>query len=292
LVGSLVGLAIVVPLAKIGFLLPKDTWDFAPKTTWPKEWNGQTVEADSEENPKMSIVRAWMPYVLIALFLLISRLWSPLTKILASVTLKWTNIFQTSISSSFQPIYLPGFLFIVVGILTLFLHKIPKHNFNRAAKKSFRILLGPAIALGFAVPMVKVFINSGVPGGLDKMPVTLASGAAVLVGQGWTAFAAVIGAMGAFIAGSNTFSNMMFSLFQFTTALKIGLFPSIIVALQAVGGAAGNMICVHNVVAASAVVGLSGKEGPIIRKTLIPMTYYLIAAALIGFFLLKIGFRL
>ena len=124
------------------------------------------------------------------------------------------------------------------------------------------------------------------------MPVTLASGAAALVGEGWTAFAAVIGAMGAFIAGSNTFSNMMFSLFQFTTALKIGLLPSIIVALQAVGGAAGNMICVHNVVAASAVVGLSGKEGPIIRKTLIPMTYYLIAAALIGFLLIFIGIRL
>jgi L-lactate permease len=121
---------------------------------------------------------------------------------------------------------------------------------------------------------------------------TPATGAATLAGQGWTAFAALIGAMGAFIAGSNTFSNMMFSLFQFTTALKIGLLPSIIVALQAVGGAAGNMICVHNVVAASAVVGLSGKEGSIIRKTLIPMTYYLIAAALLGFFFIQIGFRL
>ncbi len=292
LVGSLVGLAIVIPLAKIGFLIPKDTWDFAPKTTWPEEWNGQGVETDTGNNPKMSITRAWLPYILIAVFLLISRLWSPLTKILASVTLKWTNIFQTSISTSFQPFYLPGFLFIVVGILTLYFHKISKNKFNNAAKQSFKVLLGPAIALGFAVPMVKVFINSGVPGGLDKMPVTLASGAAALIGQGWTAFAAVIGAMGAFIAGSNTFSNMMFSLFQFTTALKIGLLPSIIVALQAVGGAAGNMICVHNVVAASAVVGLSGKEGPIIRKTLIPMTYYLIAAALIGFLLIFVGIRL
>jgi lactate permease len=292
LIGSLVGLTIVIPLAKMGFLIPKDTWDFAPKTTWPEEWNGQVVETDTRDNPKMSIARAWLPYVLIAVFLLISRLWSPLTKILASVTLKWTNIFQTSINTSFQPLYLPGFLFIVVGILTLFIHKIPKSKVKNAAKQSFKILRGPAIALGFAVPMVKVFINSGVPGGLDKMPVILATGAAALIGQGWTAFAAIIGAMGAFIAGSNTFSNMMFSLFQFTTAIKIGLPPSIIVALQAVGGAAGNMICVHNVVAASAVVGLSGKEGSIIRKTLIPMTYYLIAAALIGFLLILIGVRI
>jgi lactate permease len=100
--------------------------------------------------------------------------------------------------------------------------------------------------------------------------------------------AAVIGALGAFIAGSNTFSNMMFSLFQFATAIKTGAIPGVIVALQAVGGAAGNMICVHNVVAASAVVGLIGKEGHLIRKTLIPMVYYLIVAALVGRLMLRL----
>jgi lactate permease len=172
--------------------------------------------------------------------------------------------------------------------MTVFIQKIPLNKAKKAVTRSLRTLLGPAIALGFAVPMVKVFINSGVSGGLDKMPVILASAAAVLLGKGWTALAPVIGAMGAFIAGSNTFSNMMFSLFQFTTALKIGAIPGVIVALQAVGGAAGNMICIHNVVSASAVVGLQGKEGLLIRKTLIPMTYYLIVSAAIGFVLLQI----
>jgi len=172
--------------------------------------------------------------------------------------------------------------------MTILIQKMSKKQVKKAANRSFIMLLGPAIALGFAVPMVKVFINSGVSGGLDKMPVVLASAAAVLLGKGWTAFAAVIGAMGAFVAGSNTFSNMMFSLFQFVTALKIGAVPGVIVALQAVGGAAGNMICVHNVVAASAVVGLLGREGLIIRKTLIPMTYYLIVAAIIGIIIMQI----
>jgi lactate permease len=79
---------------------------------------------------------------------------------------------------------------------------------------------------------------------------------------------------------------MMFSLFQFATALKTGMTPGVIVALQAVGGAAGNMICVHNVVAASAVVGLLGREGALIRKTIIPMIYYLIVSGALGFVLL------
>jgi len=288
LIGSLLGLLIVVPLAKMGFLMPRKAWDFPAKETWPQDWVGQEAEEKHGLKSEMSILRAWLPYILIALFLLFSRLWPLLKNALASVSIKWTNIFQTSISASFQPFYLPGFLFLVVIFMTIFIQKMSKKQVKRAVNRCFRTLLGPTIALGFAVPMVKVFINSGVSGGLDKMPVVLASAAAAIIGKGWPAFAAVIGAMGAFIAGSNTLSNMMFSLFQFATALRISAVPGVIVALQAVGGAAGNMICVHNVVAASAVVGLLGREGLLIRKTLIPMTYYLIMAAIIGIIMLQI----
>jgi lactate permease len=288
LVGSLLGLFIIIPLAKAGFLIPRKTWDFPSQNAWPQEWIGQQFEAKSDNQTKPNIFKAWLPYILIAGFLLASRLLPFLKKALSSVTLSWSQIFKTSISTSFQPLYLPGFLFLIVAFLTLFFQNISKLQAQRAFKRSLNMLLGPSIALGFAVPMVKVFINSGATGGLDKMPVVLASGAAVLLGKAWTGFAAVIGAMGAFIAGSNTFSNMMFSLFQFATALKTAAVPGVVVALQAVGGAAGNMICVHNVVAASAVVGLLGREGQIIRKTLLPMIYYLIMAAIVGIFLLRI----
>lgn len=282
LIGSLLGLFIIVPAAKSGFLLPKDIWDFPAKHSWPSEWEGQKFETKPEESEEIGIFRVWLPYVLVAVLLLASRLWPWLKNALSSLTLNWRQIFGTPIDTSFQPLFLPGFLFLVVSILTVFIHKMSKRNVKKAFHTSFRMLIGPTIALAFAVPMVKVFINSGIPGGLEKMPVILASGASALAGKVWVGFAAVIGALGAFIAGSNTFSNMMFSLFQFATAIKTGVVPGIIVALQAVGGAAGNMICVHNVVAASAVVGLIGKEGHLIRKTLIPMTYYLIMAAIVG----------
>ena len=59
--------------------------------------------------------------------------------------------------------------------------------------------------------------------------------------------------------------------------------PTWIVALQAVGGASGNIICVHNVVAASAVVGLIGKEGAVIRKTLMPFFYYALLTGSLGY---------
>ena len=115
------------------------------------------------------------------------------------------------------------------------------------------------------------------------MPKELAGGVAAIAGNAWPAFASFIGGIGAFVAGSNTISNMTFSLFQFQVALEIGVQPTWIVALQAVGGAAGNVICVHNVVAACAVVGLVGREGDIIRITAFVFVYYVLVAAVMGF---------
>ena len=55
-----------------------------------------------------------------------------------------------------------------------------------------------------------------------------------------------------------------------------------VVALQAVGAAAGNMIAIHNVVAASATVGLLGREGSTLRKTILPTVYYLVVIGVLG----------
>ena len=85
----------------------------------------------------------------------------------------------------------------------------------------------------------------------------------------------------------------MFSLFQFASARQVGVEPAVIVAAQAVGGAAGNMITVHNVVAACATVGLLGREGAVIRMTLIPMAYYcLMAGSIVFIWSYGIGFNL
>jgi lactate permease len=111
----------------------------------------------------------------------------------------------------------------------------------------------------------------------------LAEGIEAVSGTAWPIFSPWIGGIGAAVAGSNTISNMMFSSFQFDVGLRIGVDPTWVVALQAVGGAAGNMICVHNVVAASAVVGLLGKEGAVLRKTLIPFMYYVLLAGALGY---------
>ena len=156
--------------------------------------------------------------------------------------------------------------------------------------ESLKTTAKASVALVFTVPMVQVFLNTdGGLAGYEKMPIALANGVAALAGEAYPLLAPALGGFGAFVAGSNTISNMMFSLFQFDVGVKIGVDPTWMVALQAVGGAAGNVICVHNVVAASAVVGMTGREGDVIRKTLLVFAYYALAAGVIGFVFLKLG---
>ena len=152
-----------------------------------------------------------------------------------------------------------------------------------AAKQSTTTLLGAGFVLIFTIPMVRILINSGVNGAdLAAMPVAMASFVAQIFGDLYPLFAPSVGALGAFIAGSNTVSNMMLSQFQFEVANVLSVSGALLVALQAIGAAAGNMIAIHNVVAASATVGLLGQEGTTLRKTILPTIYYVLAVGVLG----------
>jgi lactate permease len=59
-----------------------------------------------------------------------------------------------------------------------------------------------------------------------------------------------------------------------------------ILALQSVGAAMGNMVAIHNIVAVSSVLGLTNKEGEILRQTVVPMLMYGAIAALASVFLM------
>lgn len=288
MIGGLAGLAIVITAAKKGFLMPpkEEVWDFEEKSKWDPEWNGKLEMKDiAHKSGTMSSVRAWAPYVLIGLFLVLTRLKSlPIIEWSQAWTLKWENIFGSGITTSFQPLYSPGAIFILVSIITYFIHGMNGKAYGRAWSASGKTMLSASTALVFTVPMVQVFLNTtDGAAGFERMPIVLADAVASLTGEFWPFFATFIGGLGAFIAGSNTVSNMMFSLFQYDVGAQIGVDPAWIVALQAVGGAAGNMICVHNVVAASAVVGMVGKEGSVIRKTLLPFVYYALLSGAVGF---------
>tara|TARA_E500000075_G_scaffold100160_1_gene91834 strand:+ start:63 stop:1850 length:1788 start_codon:yes stop_codon:yes gene_type:complete len=291
--GGMVGLAIVVTAAKNGFLMPDDSdnWDFDAKENWDAEWTGsmQSDNSASADRAPIGLIRAWSPYLFVAGLLVLTRLRAlNMEAFLRSdhplITWSWTEIFGSDISASFQPLWSPGTIFIIVSLITILVHGLKASEYKVALNSSLKTLIPASTALIFTVPMVQVFINSSGGGaGYEQMPIALAEGVANLAGSAWPFFSTFIGGLGAFVAGSNTVSNMMFSLFQFGVGERILADPTWIVALQAVGGASGNIICVHNVVAASAVAGLIGKEGSVIRKTLLPFLYYALMTGALGY---------
>jgi lactate permease len=285
--GGLIGLAIVTSAARMGFLLPKTTWDFAPADKWPAEWLG-TVEMklDQLTAKPMSALRAWLPYVLVGALLVISRVFPEVSTALKAVMLNFPDLLgETGIGANFQPLYLPGGILVTVVIATFFLHGMKLRELGAAVKESSSVLLSAGFVLLFTVPMVRILINSGVNAvELSSMPILMARWVADSVGGIYPLLAPSIGALGAFIAGSNTVSNMMFSQFQFGVASSLGISSALIVAVQAIGAAAGNMVAIHNVVAASATVGLLGREGSILRKTVWPTLYYVLFTGLIAMF--------
>lgn len=287
LIGGLIGLGITMTGAKKKWFTPKQVWDFAERSQWEKEWVGEVEPGSTTITPKMSQLAAWTPYILIAILLVLTRVnFLPFKAWLNTWgKISFTHILgYETVNFSMTPLYLPGTIpFTLIAIITIFLHKIPAEKVKIAWTQSFQRLKSPTIALLFAVAMVEILKQSGVnPAGYKSMPLTMALAVAAIVGKTWPFFAAYVGSLGAFIAGSNTVSNLLFSSFQYGLASTVGISREIIVALQAVGGAMGNMICVHNVVAALATVGLVGIEGLIIRRTLVPMILYGILAGTLG----------
>ena len=293
LLGGIAGLAIVVPAAKRGFLTPaaETPWSFPDRKEWLPEWSGAFAPKAPDAPVRMSAFRAWLPYLLVGALLVLTRQRGlPLEGWLKAWTLEWPRIFGSEITSRVQPLFLPGTVFIVVSLLVAPLHRLRWEGLRTAFGTAATTTGRASVALVFTVPMVQVFINSGSGAAdLPRMPIALADGVATIAGEAWPLFAPFIGGLGAFVAGSNTVSNMMFSLFQFGVGQRIGVDPAWMVALQAVGGAAGNMICVHNVVAASAVVGLLGREGAVIRLTVLPFLYYALLPGALGYAIVWTG---
>jgi lactate permease len=285
IIGPLVGLALIIPITRAGFLVPKTTWDFPQKSKWLVGWEGSIKSTPTQPQIKISLFKAWVPYILIGLLLVLSRIPAlPFKGWLNVISFQFSNLFGTSVENSFEPLKNPGvFPFVFVAFIGIFLFRMKKKEVGVIWKETFNKIKTPAIALVFAVPLVRLMMDSGSnPYNIASMPIVLANYLAGIFQGVWPLFASFIGAFGTFMAGSNTVSNMLFSLFQFSIADNLDISRTIVVSLQNVGGAIGNMICIHNIIAVCATVGLVGVEGVIIKRNLIPMVIYGVLAGIVG----------
>jgi lactate permease len=161
LFGSLAGLVIVNIAVKYNFMTPKDSWDFPPQNEWPAGWFGAIqIKNESLSAPSMNIVRAWIPYAIISLLLVITRQRDLfIGDYLKSFSIEWPDILQTGISGKSTPLYLPATILLFTSLLTFFIHRMEPRKFVASVKESFGISLSAFFVLIFTIPMVQIYIN-------------------------------------------------------------------------------------------------------------------------------------
>ena len=291
LIGGLVCLGILVLSAKVGFLTPKTVWDFEETSKWDSSWIGSQSAQKDYSNKNIHVFVAWVPYLIISLILVLTRIPEiGLKQKLVAMTLNFPPIFGVEKTAySFSYAYLPGIIpFILVAILTIFIHKMSKDEVKKAWNLTFKQVSAAIIPLCAGVGLVQLILNTdNNPQSYDSMLRMMATFFANISGESYTFVAPFIGVLGAFFSGSNTVSNILFAPLQYEAASLVGLKTQVIMALQNVGGAAGNMICINNIVAVCATVGLIGKgEHKLLTYNITPSFIYCIVAIIVAMFLL------
>ncbi|BFM47968.1 lactate permease LctP family transporter [Marinomonas sp. THO17] len=288
LIGGAVGLILSIGLAKLGIGLVKQ-----PDETF-----------DKKHLSNLQLIKVITPFTLLIIVLVVTRLpqlpfkswlndvtpmWSSFIgigqfEISRALVLSVTDILTTQVSWQYKSLYVPALIpFVLVVLICIPLYHMSRQQVFMAISDTFKRLLLPCLSLIGALVMVNLMMQ-----GDNESPMNiLANGFAQLLGGSWLYAAAWLGALGSFFSGSATVSNLTFSGIQYAIAEKVGLPVSVILALQSVGAAMGNMVCINNIIAVSTILGFANKEGVIIKRTILPMLAYGLIAGGVAWCLLR-----
>ncbi len=197
----------------------------------------------------------------------------------ASLVVQLRDILGQGLAWSHAVLYVPSIIpFFITAVLAFLLFRSPPQMLPAALHETIARIGKPVIALFGAL----VFVNLLMVDGDRASTMILGDALANVTGGAWKYFAPFLGALGSFFSGSTTISNLTFGGIQASIAADIGMNPGILLALQCAGAAMGNMVCIHNIVAVCAVLGLANVEGEILKEAFLPMILYGITLAVVA----------
>ncbi len=220
------------------------------------------------------VLQAAAPYVVLVVLVLVTRLVGPLQAGLQDIQVSW-SLFDGAFRGSFAPLYHPGTMLVLALLVGAVWQRAPWASVRAAAAATVRSMGPVALALLAMIGLARVMVAAG-------MIEELAVAAAAALGGGWPLVAPLVGALGTFVTGSATASNALFTDLQATTAQTAGLDVPSVLGAQAIGAAVGNATAPHNIIAAAAVVGLSGRESEVLRRTAPVVLPVLLVAGLLA----------
>lgn len=209
------------------------------------------------------LITAGAPYLVLIAIILFTRLVPPVQETLSGIAWHWAfHEFEGRVAY----LYHPGTLLMISFVVGAWWQRAFFHNsetvlISGAMCRALRRLLPVAVALIAMLGLSRIMVHAGM---IDALAATAAGSAGSL----WPLFAPFVGVLGTFVTGSATASNILFTEFQQASAERAGFSALALLGAQGVGAAIGNLIAPHNIIAASGVVGLSGKEGEVLRRTL------------------------
>jgi lactate permease len=196
-----------------------------------------------------------------------------------SLALALKDIYTTTVAWQYQTLYVPALIpFFLMSCIAFAAFGMRSRVIQSLLTETSGRMVRPIMALLGALVMVKLMMMDGE----EAMVMRIGTFFASVTGSSWQYFAAYLGALGSFFSGSATISNLTFSGIQNSIATQLSLDRSAILALQSVGGAMGNMVCINNIVAVCSILGIANREGYILQRTAIPMVLYGLTAAIMG----------
>ncbi|WP_338885192.1 MULTISPECIES: L-lactate permease [Xenorhabdus] len=276
LIGGAIGLALSVLFARMGIGI---------RHCEKKRDSLQVV-------PFSKVIKAMMPTLLLIGILIITRIhqlgikawlnnaeinwqmnlgWLGDLSISKSLVISLQQVLGTSASASYKTLYVPAIIpFLLVVLVCIPLFQLNRHQVKQMFCETSARVFKPFIALFGALVMVNMMML-----GDENAPVIIIGKAlAAITGESWLLFSSFLGALGSFFSGSNTVSNLTFGGIQYSIALNNGMNVNLMLALQSVGGAMGNMVCLNNIIAVCSILGITNAEGQIMKKTILPMLIY------------------
>jgi len=271
--GSLIGVLVGLALCLLLFRLPR----FQGKAAQPIAANPQPVT--------IPLRLALVPYALLVLVIIGGQLVGPVKAFLGQVVLRvefrelstskgWITPAETG--RTIDLFGHAGALLFYASVLSYLLLHWKGHYrpdaLGRITRNTVRRALRSSIGIATMVGMSVVMQHAG-------MTRALAEGVAEAVGNAFPLASPFIGALGAFMTGSNTNSNVVLGSFQQDAAVLLGLNVPIILAAQTAGAAMGSVFAPAKVIVGASTVGLGGQEGPVLKKV---MAYGLVLVAVIS----------
>jgi lactate permease len=156
-----------------------------------------------------------------------------------------------------------GALLIYASILSYIIFRYTKQYRPGAAQRivdgTIRRVLAPSFSILAMVSMAVIMEQAG-------MTDVIARGMAGVLGTLFPLVSPWIGALGAFMTGSNTNSNVVFGALQRQTAELLGFSLAVILAAQTAGGSLGSLAAPAKIIVGASTTHLAGREGRILGR--------------------------